>query len=93
VDEAGPDRHRYPVDLDAVALDVDPATELCHLAVDRDAALGDEVLADAPAAEPGPGQHLLEALTTRQVGPDVAGPDRLVLVVAVAVVVVVVEPV
>jgi hypothetical protein len=48
--------------LDHVALDVDPAPELGGLAVHRDPALGDQLLADPPAAEAGPGQHLLQAL-------------------------------
>jgi hypothetical protein len=49
------------VDLDAVDLGVDLVAEQGLLAVDRDAAVPDEVLADPARPDPGPGQRALEA--------------------------------
>ena len=57
--------HRDAVDGDAHGGRVDPLPEDGHLAVDRDPAVGHQVVADPPAPEAGPGQHLLEALGRR----------------------------
>ena len=65
VHEVGGGRYPDAVDLDAVALRVDPAPQLGHLAVDGDAAVLDELLAHPPAAEAGTGEDLLEPLALR----------------------------
>ena len=49
------------VDLDHVGLGIDPATEDRPLAVHPHAPPLDQLLAHPPAAEPGLGQHLLQA--------------------------------
>jgi hypothetical protein len=54
--------HRDAVDVDFLPLGVDPHAQFVgHLAVDFDAAVGDEFLALASAAEAGDGEHLLQA--------------------------------
>ena len=62
VDEVVAGRHRHAVDFDPVDGRVDAAAEGRLFSVDRDPAPGDELLAGPPAAEAGPGQHLLQAL-------------------------------
>ena len=69
-------RRRRAVDLDAVALDVDPATEHGDLAVDRDPAVGDQLLAVPPAAEAALGQHLLQSRSAFVLRRTVGGRHR-----------------
>src|SRR6185437_10096532 len=54
--------HRDAVDGDPLVRRVHPAAQLGHLAVHRHPAVGHQVLADPPATQAGPGQHLLQPL-------------------------------
>ena len=81
MDEPGLHADLGAVDLDHVDLGIDPPAEHGHLAVDAHPPPLDQLLAGPAAAQPGLGQHLLEADAVA-----LLGHGRLLLVEVVEVV-------